>query len=101
MADEQNLAPVGADKETGAVVADLSQQYDEPIARPAHWVASLLWIILVSTCAVIALLAAAALILDYLSGSPSQSGAKETILLIFSTAFNALVALFVTRPGTR
>ena len=69
--------------------------------RRNHWVASLLWLILVITCAVIAIGSAGALVLDFLAGSPEKAGGKETILLIFSTSFNGLIALFVTRPGTR
>jgi hypothetical protein len=101
MSAEDNTAPVVANRTTGAVTADLDDEDDEPIARPAHWVASLLWLILVITCAVIAIGSAAALVLDFLAGSPEKAGGKETILLIFSTSFNGLIALFVTRPGTR
>jgi hypothetical protein len=74
---------------------------DAPIARPAHWVASLLWVILVLTCALVALGSAAALILDFLAPAGAASGTKEVVLLLFSTSFNGLIALFVSRPGTR
>lgn len=72
-----------------------------PIARPAHWVANILWLTLVLTCALVAIVSALALIVDFLAPSVEANGAKETVLLLFSTSFNGLIALFVTRPGTR
>lgn len=98
MSDDPNAAPVVADRATGAVTADLSQS-DETIARPAHWVASLMWLWLVAVAGVIALLAAGALILDFLGGGTPSSGSKDTVLLIFTMTFQGLVALYVTRPG--
>ena len=100
MAEEHDLAPVGADKETGEVKADLSAREDEPIARPVRWVASVMWLWLVLVAGVIALGSAAALVLDFLSGGTPSNGSKETILLIFTTTFQGLVALYVTRPGS-
>ena len=100
MSDDPQSAPVVADRQTGAVVADLSER-DEPIARPAHWVASLMWLWLVAVCGTIALVSAGALVLDFLSGGTPSSGSKDTVLLIFTMSFQGLVALYVTRPGTR
>jgi hypothetical protein len=100
MSDDPNAAPVVANTRTGAVVADLSQS-DEPIARPAHWVASLMWLWLVAVAGVIALLTSGALVLDFLSGGSPSSGSKDTVLLMFTMSFQGLVALYVTRPGGR
>ena len=74
---------------------------DGVISEPSRLVANILWLVLVLTCSLVALASAAALLLDFLTPSQQVGGSKETILLLFSTAFNALVALFVTRPGTR
>lgn len=74
---------------------------DGVISEPSRLVANILWLVLVLTCSLVALASAAALLLDFLSPSQQVGGSKETILLLFSTAFNALVALFVSRPGTR
>ncbi len=74
---------------------------DGVIAEPGKVVTNVLWLVLVLTCSLVALASAAALLLDFLAPSQQVGGSKETILLLFSTAFNALVALFVTRPGTR
>ena len=98
MSDDVQNAPVVADRATGAVTADLSD-HDEPIARPAHWVASLLWIILVASLALVMIGAAATLMLNNLA--PSTTGETSTMLALYMGSQGALVGLFVVRPGSR
>jgi hypothetical protein len=107
LSSEPDALPIVADERTGIVrnatreeAADLSDD-DGVISEPSRLVANILWLVLVLTCSLVALASAAALLLDFLAPSQQVGGSKETILLLFSTAFNALVALFVTRPGTR
>jgi hypothetical protein len=101
MSVEDSAPSVTTTTATTTTVADSDDAHDGVIAEPGRFVANTLWLILVLTCALVALGSAGALILDFLAPSPEQSGAKETILLLFSTSFNGLIALFVTRPGTR
>lgn len=84
-----------------SVNVETGAERDGVISEPSRLVANILWLVLVLTCSLVALASAAALLLDFLAPSQQVGGSKETILLLFSTAFNALVALFVTRPGTR
>ncbi len=98
MADETR-APVVADRRAGEVSADLAD-LDETIARPARWVASLLWVVLVVALALVMVGSAAAMILDYLA--PSDPPARtETMITLYVGAQGALVGLFVARPGSR
>lgn len=99
MMDEPNAAPVIANTRTGAVVADLSQS-DEPIARPAHWVASLMWLMLMSVLSIVVVSTAAALILDFIASPNPPSTGKDTILLMHTGSLAAMLALYSNRPGT-
>lgn len=95
----ETSAPVVADRRTGEVSVDLSDT-DAPIARPARWVASLLWIILVLVLAIIALMTAGAAVLNFLSPTSPPTSSGEMVAMS-GGATASLVALFSNRPGSR
>lgn len=97
---ENDTAPVVADTRTGAVSADLSEDDGAPIARPARWVASVLWFIPVLTLAIIALGTAAAAILNFISPTNPPTSSGEMVAMS-GGAIGSLLALFTARPGTR
>lgn len=99
MADETS-APVTANLRTGAVSADLRDDDDPPIARPAGWVSSILWLILVLVMALIALGTAGAAVINFLSPTTPPTSSGEMVAMS-GGAQAALVALFTNRPGSR
>lgn len=99
--DDETSAPVTANLRTGAVTADLRDDDDDPpIARPAGWVSSILWLILVLVMALIALGTAGAAVINFLSPTTPPTSSGEMVAMS-GGAQAALVALFTNRPGSR
>jgi len=97
----EDSAPVVANTRTGAVSADMSEIEEEaPIARPARWVASILWFILVIALTLVMLGAYGAAILNFIAPTEPPASSGEMVA-IGGGSQSALIALFVNRPGSR